>query len=177
MSLSAIASLGIIAAARTFPPQRFLSASPPNWAEAITALVSASALIAVVFAGLQVRHVNRQMHREFESMYLTRFWAIMDRRSRAFALTGRPRATDRRVVSDYLDLCEDQLSLRSLGRVTNHTWNFWRVDIRAFRVTGAYAEALKSASLAEYPKVRQLIRDPFFDPLRSNWLRRLWDGL
>jgi hypothetical protein len=102
-----------------------ISTTLPNWAEVVTAAVSAIALVAVLFALLQISFLNRQIHRELEAKYLERYWLLMDRRSSRFALGGPPVRSDRRVIHAYFQLSEDQIALRRLGRVTDHTWQFW----------------------------------------------------
>jgi len=60
----------------------------PNWAEGLTALISAATLFAVFLAGIQIRHLNKQMHREFEMQYLTRFWQLTDKFSTDMKMEG-----------------------------------------------------------------------------------------
>lgn len=149
----------------------------PNWAEGVTALTSGLAFLAVVLAGVQIRHVSRQMHRDFESHYLLRYWALMDRRSRRFKLGGRPNRMDGVLIADYLALCEDQLTLRALGRVTDDTYGFWARDIVAQAGQGAYRAFLASAQVTDFPRLRSLLTQPGHDPLKQHRLGRLWRGL
>lgn len=154
-----------------------ISSSLPNWAEALTAVVSAAALVAIILGAVQIRHVNRQMHRELEALYLVRYWELMDRRSRSFALRNRATRSDRPLVRDYLALSEDQLGLRALGRVTDHTWEFWSRDIRRQNELEAYQAELKRAPDSTYPHLRKLLDDPGYDPLDRGPLWRLTQGL
>lgn len=141
------------------------TASLPNWAEALTALASVGTLLAIFFAAVQVRHVNRQMHRELEALYLVRYWQIMDRRSTRFALGGSLTRTDRTVVLDYLALSEDQLGLRAVGRVSTHTWSFWSRDIHRQSSSKHYRSELERANGSSYPRLRRLLVDVDYDPL------------
>ncbi len=160
-----------------FLDERFLSVvSPqlPNWAEALTALFSVATLVAVGLAAVQIRHINRQMHREFEMQYLLRFWTLTDRLSDKFKRKGIPTKADTAVLREYLNLSDDQIALRSLGRVTNHTWEYWRHDIRTMCATGAIREELSKAPVAEYMHVRALLNNEKYDPLAHG---RVWRHL
>ena len=149
----------------------------PNWADALTAVLSLATLLAVVLAAVQIRHVNRQMHRELEMQYLLRFWTLMDRRSKRFKSGGRPTSADSVLLQEYLSLCEDQHELRNLGRVTDHTWSYWSRDIRAMCSTGPVKLELSRADQVDYPHVRRLLLDKLYDPLRRSLPWRLWQGL
>lgn len=150
---------------------------PPNWAEALTAIVAAVTLVAILLAAVQIRHVNRQMHRELEMQYLLRFWGLMDRRSEKFRLRGKLTRSDRLLVQDYLGLCEDQIGLRRLGRVTDHTWSFWRDDIGAMCSSVPIHNEICCAPQGRYPHLRRLLSDNEYDPLNRGLVWRLWQGL
>lgn len=153
------------------------SQTAPNWAEGLTALISLATLIAVVLAMIQIRDVNRQMHRELEMQYLLRFWQLMDRRSMRWAIKGRLASGDQALAMDYLTLCEDQIQLRALGRVTDQTWSYWKRDIRAMCASQPIATMLASSMPADYHHLRNLLLSPDYDPLRASRMRRLWRGL
>lgn len=154
-----------------------ISSELPNWADALTALLSLVTLLAVVLAAVQIRHVNRQMHRELEMQYLLRFWTLMDRRSEKFKVRGRPTPADRVFLQEYLGLCEDQNELRSLGRVTDHTWSYWSRDIRAMCSSVPVKDALSRADQVDYPHLRRLLLDQTYDPLLRGRTWRFWQGL
>lgn len=149
----------------------------PNWAEALTAILAVATLLAVILAAIQIRHVNRQMHRELEMQYLLRFWTLMDRRSEKFKLKSTPKRADRLLIQDYLGLCEDQIELRSLGRVTDHTWGYWRSDIRSMCSGDATADEISRAPSDNYPHLRRLLLDETYDPLGRSKFWRLTQGL
>ncbi|SLM95669.1 hypothetical protein FM106_10040 [Brachybacterium faecium] len=81
-------------------------------------------MLSIVFAVTQIVAQTRQMHRDFEALYVEWYWALMDRRSGEFERGGKPRKEDRLVIHQYLQLCEDEIDLRGEGRVTNDTWGF-----------------------------------------------------
>lgn len=94
-----------------------------EWISWGASILTGIAVIAVLF---QLTFQNRQMHRDFELLYIQRYWDIMDRCSPHFALTGSTRGDhDLVVIRDYLQLCEDELDLRSIGRITTDTWREW----------------------------------------------------
>lgn len=154
-----------------------ISETLPNWAEAITAMFSLATLFAVVLAAIQIRHVNRQMHRELEMQYLLRFWVLMDRRSEKFMLKGTPTRTDKILFQEYLGLCEDQIALRGLGRVTDHTWSYWRQDIRSMCSTEHISHQLTLSGHSGFRHLRGLLADENYDPLGKHKLWRLSQGL
>lgn len=149
----------------------------PDWAEALSALLSLGTLVAVALAAIQVRHMNQQMHRDFEMQYLTRFWTIMDRRSYRYKVTGKESRSDHAVIIDYLVLSEDQISLRRLGRVTDHTWSYWRVDMKAMCSTDPVRKVLNSCPSDHFLLVRELLGSVNYDPLRMSKAKRAWLGL
>lgn len=154
-----------------------ISNIPPNWAEALTAVLSLATLFAVALAAVQIRHVNRQMHRELEMQYLLRFWVLMDRRSEKFMLKGIPTRADKILFREYLGLCEDQLALRSLGRVTDHTWSYWRQDIRSMCNTEHVSRQLSLSDQTGFIHLRRLLADEDYEPLKRRKLWRLFQGL
>jgi hypothetical protein len=157
--------------------RKMFSNTQPNWAEGLTALISLATLLAVLLAMIQIRHINRQMHRELEMQYLLRFWQLMDRQSAGWKTKGQLNRHDKAVVKDYLTLSEDQIQLRALGRVTDQTWSYWKQDIRAMCGTGPVGNILATSAPLQYAYLRNLLLSESYDPLTRNRLRRLWDGL
>src|SRR3954468_10915936 len=88
----------------------------------------------LILTMLSLRASQRQRLRQFETLYVQRYWALLDRLS----LTGlrgdatdEVSAEDERVVRAYLRLCEDQLELRRLGWIGTSTWAIWIDGMRA----------------------------------------------
>lgn len=154
-----------------------ISTQLPNWAEAVTALLSIVTLAALLLAAIQIRHVNRQMHRELEMQYLLRFWALMDRRSLRLRIKRHPSRADKVLLLEYLGLCEDQIALRGLGRVTNHTWRFWSKDIRSMCLSRPVSDIVRREGMLNFPLLRSLLQDREYDPLKHGRLWKLWHGL
>jgi hypothetical protein len=103
-----------------------------SWiATAISAIVT---LIGVVVAILAVGAAHLQRRRQFETIYVQRYWVLMDQLS-LDAIKGRERPqinpTDQHVIRSYLRLCEDELELRREGWISEETWAIWRTGILA----------------------------------------------
>jgi hypothetical protein len=82
-------------------------------------------LVAIILAAWQLLFHSKQMHRDFEVLYVQRYWDLMDKRSFSFSIDQVPSDGDRVVIRGYLQLCEDEIDLRRLGRVSDNTWGFW----------------------------------------------------
>lgn len=97
----------------------------------------------------------------------------MDRRSDALEFRGRTNKSNRQVVRAYLQLCEDQVDLRRLGRVTDSTWRFWRQAILDQCAERPYRVELSRSSPEMYSRLRDLIATgDNYDPLhRRHWGR------
>src|ERR1700710_2758249 len=81
-------------------------------ASSVASMVTA---LAVAFAVGQLVVARQQSHREFENMYVQRFWAIIDQFTDKIALQPAPRSFkghDRVVALSYIRLCEDELDMR-----------------------------------------------------------------
>jgi hypothetical protein len=105
--------------------QQFAWLEPVAWGAAV---------IGLIVAYLAVRAAHLQRRRQFETIYVQRYWALMDQLS-IEALKGNPRPTislaDQRVIRSYLRLCEDELELRQEGWISRETWAIWKTGITA----------------------------------------------
>lgn len=133
--------------------------------------------LAIIFAAWQLLFHNRQMHREFENLYVERYWVLMDKRSADFALKGRMRKEDGPIVRGYLQLCEDEIDLRRLGRITDNTWQFWSGATLDQVAAPVYTTELAKLDDSCYPLLRELIRTGGADPLAKHWGWRKFHGL
>jgi hypothetical protein len=141
-------------------------------------VLQVATLIAVVVAAWQLLFHSRQMHREFEALYIARYWELMDRRSIRWVVAGRHSRPDIVVAKGYLQLCEDEIDCRRIGRVTDSTWDFWRTAIISQASDPCYRVVLGSTPVGDYPLLRELIRvGPTYDPLPHRWLWRKAHGL
>lgn len=143
-----------------------------------TDVVSTLTLVAVVAAVLQLRLHTQQTHRDLESLYVQRYWELMDRRSGPFEVDSQPQPQDRRVIYSYFQLCEDELDLRRVGRITDSTWKEWARWIREQCASPGYHEALTEAPVDNWPKLREhLAAGRSHDPVEHRKFWRLIHGL
>ena len=89
------------------------------------------------------------MHRDLEMLYVQRYWALMDARSVHWVLDRNPTPEDRVVVRGYLQLCEDEIDLRRLGRVTDNTRGFWDESMLSQLHDPPYLAALNESGHTE----------------------------
>ena len=144
----------------------------------LSVIVQSITAIAILFAGWQLLFHSRAMHRELEMAYVSRYWRLMDDRSPTFVLTREAGAEDEVVIFRYLDLCEDEIELRMLGRVTDGTWGFWAKAMHQQASVPAYQAVLDRAPLDQFVCLRRLLADgPVHDPMSQGWLRRRLRGL
>lgn len=141
-------------------------------ASSIASVVTA---LAVVFAVGQLRVARQQSHREFENLYVQRYWSLLDRFSEAAVLDDDLSAWDRgdkAIALNYMRLCEDQLDMRRLGRITNSSWSFWAPAIRQAMSEPAYHD-LRNAYPNQFHSLRDFLstgQDPFTKNRFGAWL-------
>ncbi|GAA1866460.1 hypothetical protein GCM10009772_47340 [Pseudonocardia alni subsp. carboxydivorans] len=127
--------------------------------------------VGVLLAVLSLRAARLQRRRQFETIYVQRYWTLMDGLT-ADALAGRRTDTvspqDEKAALAYLRLSEDQLELRREGWISHETWEIWSAGIKAqldrrwpFDVVWQkVAEANRDAGPdAEYQLLRKFMND------------------
>jgi hypothetical protein len=118
---------------------------------------------------------RQQSHRAFENLYVQRFWTILDEFSDTATLSQDLTEwsnSDRAVAVNYIRLCEDQLDMRRLGRVTHDTWEFWSSAIRGAMSQPAYV-ALRETEPEKFVELRKFVdtgEDPFSGNRFLAWL-------
>lgn len=163
---------------RFYPVVASASLATPNWAEGLTAITSVVTAVAVVFAVQQVVLHNRQTHRDFESMYLQRFWEVDDRKSEALCSPEEFRAINIEASHHaYLNLSNDQVSLRRLGRITDGTWRFWEEEIYAFCDSATYRTLIENDMGRNYRHLLALLNHHATDQGPRYDLRNQYDPL
>lgn len=149
-----------------------------HWLEGAGLIISIITAGSIIFAARQIVAQTRQMHREFESLYVERYWELMDKRSVSFLRGSKPRRSDQFVIFQYLQLCEDEVDQRGLGRVTDETWGHWEKSIRAQVQESAYSKGLRSSSRSDFPSLKKLVGSPTsYDPLTWSRTKRRRKGL
>jgi hypothetical protein len=144
-----------------------------EWAQVIANFAT---VVAVAFAIIQLIGARAAKHRDFENLYVQRFWALMDKSHKSrrgpmkTLLGGDPR------VRSYLELCEDELDLRRNGFISTKTWSMWTDGMIKQCGQSPYKEALKSLGPTELPSL-QLFLLTQEDPLKMSWIRKWWTGI
>lgn len=147
-----------------------------EWVALVVQIVTA---VAIVFAVLQFVGGRTQRHREFENLYVKRYWELLDTMSFKLYVNQPMRrlsAGDKRVVHAYLRLCEDELDLRTQGFITDRTWAIWSEGMRAQLRSGPYYSELQKLGPGDLPALRYFLISGR-DPLAWWKPKRWWSGL
>lgn len=145
-----------------------------DWADIGTIFTA----VAVVFAVFQVVTARTQRHREFENLYVQRYWQILDRMPDWMYLNqenSEPTPDERRLAVVYLRLSEDEVDLRRQGFITDRTWAIWSEGILAQLDTTIYADALTEHTEV-LPSLTDFVQSGS-DPLSWRPVSRWWAGL
>lgn len=152
--------------------------TPTTWADATMATTSIITAIAAIGIVLQLVLNNKQMHRDFETLYLQRFWSLQDeiQQQHLKSTTVPPY-----VIRKYLELTEDQIALRAHARITSHTWQLWAPDIYRQCITEPYSSTLDNEPIDRFQNIRTLIQETkinsTYDPLKYSRIRKFFAGL
>ncbi len=155
-------------------------------------VVRLATLFAVLLAVFQLGQLRKQRHRDFEDLFMQRYWGVMERLSPQ-AIEGTAPAdgylsdTDRAAVLAYLHLVEDELNLRAENWIRRDTWRIWRAgmasQLRRWPFSEVYVDVLaQEAARGDYGQLPHLRRtfdrlaDVTFDPCMANWLARRFRG-
>jgi len=96
----------------------------------IALIVTAIGVLGVV---LGLRQNYRERLRQFEAMYVGRYWMILDKLS-IDALSGscpdKISEDDNKAIRSYILLCEDELEMRDNGYIADSTYKLWADGIR-----------------------------------------------
>ncbi|WP_328610567.1 hypothetical protein OG943_16060 [Amycolatopsis sp. NBC_00345] len=146
-------------------------------------IASVITTVSVFLAMLSLRASQQQRRRQFETLYVQRYWALMDKLS-LDALRGVPMRDvgedDERVMRAYVRLCEDQLELREKGWIGDSTWQIWAEGMRAQLQRWPFATVWKEMQQVpgEFRLLRLLLeRDAVWDPCTLSWARRRLAGV
>lgn len=120
----------------------------------------------------------RQRHRQFESFYVQRYWALMDRLSLdalkgEFESPSRPSMEDEKVIRSYFLLCEDECDLRAAGWISDATWNVWRTGMASHLVQWPFNEVWERVEKEPRPfqHLRRIKKGALDVRKRSKWNR------
>jgi hypothetical protein len=147
-----------------------------EWAEVVAQLVTP---IAVLFAIFQLIGARAAKHRDFENLYVQRYWNLMD------SFEGDPWSTrsvralprrDRSKIRNYLQLCEDELDLRRNGFISTKTWDIWADGMISQCSLPVYVDGMRNAKVDALPALRRFLRNRQ-DPLKMSPIRKWWTGI
>lgn len=182
------------AALRLLPCQRTRSVLSSSDPPAEGRLVSEIALIVTARGVLGVmvglRQNCRERLRQFESMYVQRYWKLLDQLSLE-AVKASPAADagreDEKAIRNYILLCEDELQMRQNGYISDSTYEVWADGMRDQlsqpmfkKIWTQVDEEAKEHRTFPYEHLRRLLNEPTSDdgdPLTMSPLRRKLRGL
>jgi hypothetical protein len=149
-------------------------------------IASIATAVGVYFAVIGLRQARIQRMRQFESMFVQRYWKLMDDLSLQAWQGMPPRRSrvspgDEKAVRAYYQLCEDEMELRSEGWISTPTWKLWAKGIRHQSARWPFSAVL-AMLLQERPAhqfhLHKFTADPGYDPhSASPWTRRLLKSL
>ena len=147
-------------------------------------ILNAITCLAILLAVWQLLFHARQMHRDMEMHFVEQYWQILSKATTEWRLTylleAPTSAEDKRVVHEYLQLCEDEIDLRANGRVTDSTWFLWASAINTVASIEHFDETIRDAPELMYPRLRVMMQSPDpsgHDPLGKNKIWRRFHGL
>lgn len=134
----------------------------------------------VVVATLGLRASRRQRLRQFEMLYVQRYWTLMDQLSLAArrGTSGGPVPEgDEKVVLAYFRLCEDQLDLRKFGWISDTTWKLWSTGMEDQFQRWPFDDIWETtSSLPGFARLRECAPNRFGE-CQPSWWRRKFAGL
>lgn len=135
-----------------------------------TAIGSVGTAVAVVFAGLELRHTKQQAQSGFEDQLEREYRDIVAQLPVAALLgeelPGPLSESTLAVFYRYIDLTNRQVFLRQHDRISRSTWESWQEGIAHNLARPAFAAAwdhIKQAAHKDFDELRQLERNGF-DP-------------
>lgn len=153
-----------------------------DWADWAYFAVTLLTGIGVLAIGLQIIGERSARHREFENMYVQRYWDIASRLPTRFVHGHAdyvPNASEENALCDYILLCEDELDLREQGYITDRTWQIWMSGIIFAARDPQLGKLARTFPPDRLEKFKALVENPCleFDPQNRTKIRRWWTGL
>jgi len=153
----------------------------------IALIVTALGVIGVMFG---LRQSYRERLRQFESLYVERYWKILDQLSLAAVKASSAASVspeDEKAIRNYILLCEDELQMRRGGYISDSTYTVWADGMREqlrrpmFKeIWAEVVEEVKAHRTFPYEHLRKLLDEPDSDagdPLAMSLIRRRLRGL
>jgi len=91
----------------------------------IALFVTAIGVLGVVYG---LRQSYRQRLRQFEAMYIRRYWSLLDIFSLDLLIgsaLGQISTDDEKAIRSYFFLCEDELEMRAKKYIADSTYRAW----------------------------------------------------
>ena len=153
-----------------------------DWTYFISILATFLTTIGVVGIIWQIIGERRSRHREFENMYVNRYWSIskgLPRRCVYGHSDYEANNDELTALNEYLLLCEDELDLRKRGFITDQTWEIWGEGLSAVSADPRLRDLVSKFPEDRLTNLRALIdsSSQVFDPLLWSRTRRWWSGL
>ena len=153
----------------------------PTFHRVLQTIATMIAAAGALLAALALRASQRQRLRQFEAVYVVRYWSLMDGLTLA-AMRGEPGAEEdpenEKKVRAYLRLCEDQCEMRAAGWISDATWKLWSEGMadQLEREPFAAVWGKVGTDTSQFVMLRDLLENNFahHEPSRS---RRLFNGL
>ncbi|MGP5523684.1 hypothetical protein ACTXM3_10360 [Glutamicibacter arilaitensis] len=144
--------------------------------------ISFFTVVGVILIFFQIVGERSARHREFENMYVQRYWSITERLPSAFVIGRTDYELDELqtiAMRDYVSLCEDELDLRKRGFITDRTWAVWRTGISAIGSDPRIREVVDSFGENRLDLLRTMIDhdQSDFDPNTMRRFSKWWKGL
>jgi len=156
-----------------------------DWADWILLVSTALTIVATlgVFGIIvQIIGERRARHREFENMYVQRYWDLIGTLPIRFVqghADYTPNDSQSIALCNYLLLCEDELDLRAKGFITDQTWEIWRSSIVGIAHDPILRDLIESFPEHRLANLRALVasteNEP--EPLMMSQFKRWWSGL
>lgn len=153
----------------------------------IALIVTALGVIGVMFG---LRQSYRERLRQFESLYVERYWKILDQLSLAAVKASCAASVspeDEKAIRNYILLCEDELQMRQGGYISDSTYTVWadgmREQLGRQMFKEIWAEVIDEAKehrTFPHEHLRKLLDEPDSgagDPLDMSLPRRRLRGL
>jgi hypothetical protein len=147
----------------------------------IALIVTAIGVLGAVYS---LRQSYRERLRQFEAMYVERYWSLLDQLSLG-ALRGSSYSkideTDERAIRAYIRLCEDELEMRQNAYIGDTTYRIWSDAICEQFTQPMFQEvwkAVREESTFPYGHTERLLtKGNDYDPLQMRPWRRQLRGL
>jgi hypothetical protein len=153
----------------------------------IALIVTALGVLGAVFG---LRQSYRERLRQFEAMYVNRYWSLLDLLSLDALKGSDPKVisnSDERAIRAYIRLCEDELEMRETGYISDDTYALWADGMREQLKQPMFArvwEEIQDERTFPYDHLAQLVGpDPGYEPCKLlPWQRRVrglagWSGV